>query len=48
MTRVARFRHAGGRLGERAILLDDMPARSVNPGGALAFGPDGALVRHHG
>jgi len=43
ITRVARFRFVAGLLGERAILLDDLPARRVSPGGALAFGRDGAL-----
>jgi glucose/arabinose dehydrogenase len=43
VTRIARFRHIAGRLGERAVLLDQLPARRVDPGGALSFGADGKL-----
>jgi glucose/arabinose dehydrogenase len=43
VTRVARFRHVANRLGERSILLDEIPARRVAPGGAIGFGPDGKL-----
>jgi glucose/arabinose dehydrogenase len=41
--RVARFREAGGRLGERAVLLDRIPASSDGPAASIAFGPDGKL-----
>ncbi len=41
--RLARFREAGGRLGERLVLLDHVPASSVRPAGAIGFGPDGNL-----
>jgi glucose/arabinose dehydrogenase len=40
--RVSRFREAGGRLGERAVLLDAVPASPGRPS-ALAFGSDGRL-----
>jgi hypothetical protein len=40
--RLARYREAGSRLGERAVLLDGVPA-SAHPSGTLAFGPDGRL-----
>ncbi len=43
VTRVARFRSVAGRLGERAILLDQLPARAVDPGGAIGFGSGGKL-----
>jgi glucose/arabinose dehydrogenase len=43
VTRVARFRYVGGSLGERAILLDGIPARPINPGGAIGFGADRKL-----
>jgi hypothetical protein len=43
ITRVARFRYVAGRLGERAVLLDGIPARRLEPGGAIAFGADGKL-----
>ncbi len=41
--RLARFREAGGRLGERAVLLDNVPAAPDRPAGAIGFGPDGKL-----
>ena len=41
--RLSRFREAGGRLGERAVLLDALPASPRAPSAALAFGPDGRL-----
>lgn len=41
--RVARFRDAGGRLGERAILLDGIAAAPDRPAASIAFGPDGLL-----
>ncbi len=43
VTRIARFRHVAGRLGERVVLLDQLPARRVDPGGAIGFGADGRL-----
>ena len=43
VTRIARFRHIAGRLGERAVLLDQLPAGRGDPGGALSFGADGKL-----
>ena len=41
--RLARFREVNGVLGERAILLGDVPAAPVVPRAALGFGPDGKL-----
>jgi glucose/arabinose dehydrogenase len=41
--RVARFREAGGRLGERAVLLTGVPASTPSPAASLAFGPDARL-----
>jgi glucose/arabinose dehydrogenase len=41
--RVSRFREAAGRLGERAVLLDRIPARRLSPTASLAFGGDGRL-----
>lgn len=41
--RLARFREAQGRLAERAILLDNVLAESLRPGGSLRFGPDAKL-----
>jgi glucose/arabinose dehydrogenase len=40
--RVVRFREVNGRLGERVVLLDDIPTGS-QPAAALATGPDGRL-----
>jgi glucose/arabinose dehydrogenase len=40
--RVARYREVDGRLGERAVLLDDVPA-APRPAAALGAGPDGRL-----
>jgi glucose/arabinose dehydrogenase len=40
---IARFREAGGRLGERVVLFDRLPASPRRPAGALEFGPDGKL-----
>lgn len=43
VNRVVRYREAGGRLGERAVLLDGIPANAIHDGGRLRFGPDGLL-----
>ena len=43
VNRVVRYREAGGRLAERALLLDNIPASSIHDGGRLRFGPDGLL-----
>ncbi len=39
----ARYRSVGHRLGERAVLLDRIPASARGAGGALRFGPDGKI-----
>jgi glucose/arabinose dehydrogenase len=41
--RLARFRAVGGRLGERAILLDGLAPASSSPAASLRFGPDEKL-----
>ncbi len=43
VNRVVRYREVGGRLAERAVLLDNIPAASIHDGGRLRFGPDGLL-----
>jgi glucose/arabinose dehydrogenase len=43
MFRLSRFREAGGVFGERAVLLDRVPAAADRPSGSIAFGPDGKL-----
>jgi glucose/arabinose dehydrogenase len=41
--RVVRYREAGSRLGERAVLFDGIPAAQIHDGGRIRFGPDGLL-----
>lgn len=41
--RLARFREAGRRLGERIVIVDDVPASPVRPAAAIGFGGDGKL-----
>ena len=43
INRVVRYREVAGRLGERVVLLDDIPANSIHDGGRIRFGPDGLL-----
>jgi glucose/arabinose dehydrogenase len=41
--RVVRLREVAGTLGERVVLLDDIPAAVDRPSGSLRFGPDAKL-----
>lgn len=43
VNRVVRYREAAGRLVERVVLLDNIPAAGIHDGGRLRFGPDGLL-----
>lgn len=43
MFTLARFREVSDTLGDRAVLLDAVPASSPSPSAALRFGPDGQL-----
>lgn len=43
VNRIERYREVAGRLGERAVLLDGIPASTIHDGGRLKFGPDGLL-----
>src|SRR4030095_4959657 len=43
VSRVVRYREAGSRLAERAMLLDGIPAAQIHDGGRIRFGPDGLL-----
>jgi glucose/arabinose dehydrogenase len=41
--KVARYREAGGRLGERMVILDNVRASAVRPAGAIGIGADRKL-----
>ena len=41
--KVARYREAGGRLGERIVIVDDVQASTVRPAGAIGIGMDRKL-----
>jgi glucose/arabinose dehydrogenase len=43
VNRLLRFREVSNRLGEMAVLMDDIPAAQIHDGGRLKFGPDGLL-----
>jgi glucose/arabinose dehydrogenase len=43
VNRLVRYREAGSTLGERVVLLDNIPAAQIHDGGRLRFGPDGLL-----
>jgi glucose/arabinose dehydrogenase len=43
VNRVVRYREVNGVLGERAVLIENVPAATIHDGGRLRFGPDGLL-----
>lgn len=43
VNRLVRYREVNDQLGERAILLDDVPAANIHDGSRVKFGPDGRL-----
>ena len=43
VNRIVRYREAGSRLGERAVIVDNIPAAQIHDGGRIRFGPDGLL-----
>ena len=43
VNRIVRYREVNGRLAERAVILDGIPAATIHDGGRLRFGPDGLL-----
>jgi glucose/arabinose dehydrogenase len=48
VNRIERYREVAGRLAERAVLLDGIPAATIHDGGRLKFGPDGFLYASAG
>lgn len=43
MLRLVRYRDAGGSFGERAVIIDNLPAAGEPPSGSVRVGPDGKL-----
>lgn len=43
VNRLVRYREVNDQLGERAVLLDDIPASAIHDGSRVKFGPDGRL-----
>jgi glucose/arabinose dehydrogenase len=48
VNRIVRYREVDSRLGERVVLLDNIPAATIHDGGRLRFGPDGLLYASAG
>ena len=48
MNRIVRYREVNSRLGERVVLLENIPAAQIHDGGRLRFGPDGLLYASAG
>ena len=48
VNRIVRYREVNGSLGDRAVLVDNIPAAQIHDGGRLRFGPDGLLYASNG
>lgn len=48
VNRIVRYREVNAQLGERVMLLDNIPAGDIHDGGRLRFGPDGVLYASAG
>ena len=48
VNRLVRYREVNGRLGERAVLVDNIRAAPIHDGARLRFGPDGLLYMSMG
>ena len=48
VNRIVRYREVNGTLGDRAMIVDNIPAAQIHDGGRVRFGPDGLLYASNG